>query len=70
MAKSTLNIGMSVPGANTGGSLYDLASAGQQVNDEEEEQRKKRLQSIKSGQQLPGGLASLASGYGAALSTK
>jgi hypothetical protein len=59
---------MSVPGAT--GSLYDSASAGQQVQDETEEQRRKRLQAMKNAQQLPGGVSSLAQGYGAAISMR
>jgi hypothetical protein len=66
---SSLNIGMSVPGAN-GGSLYDSASAGQQVENETEEERRKRLQAMKNAQQLPGGVSSLAAGYGQALSAR
>ena len=64
-----LNIGMSVPGSS-GSSLYDSLSPAQQVDDETEEQRKRRLQAMQQAKQLPSGVSSLASGYGAALSTR
>jgi hypothetical protein len=60
-----INFGaMSVPGGNPGDS-----SLGQQVAGESELERKKRLLAQKNQQQLPLGLSSLASGYGAALNT-
>ncbi len=56
-------IGMSVPGAS------DLMPAiGDQVANETEEQRKKRLQNIAASKQLPVGASSLAPDYGSALS--
>ena len=60
-------IGMAVPGASS------LMSAGasspaDQVAGETEEERRKRLQKLQAARQLPVGGASLAQGYGAALS--
>lgn len=56
-------IGMSVPGASA-----LMPSPADQVAGETEDQRKKRLQKLQAAQQLPVGAASLAAGYGAALS--
>lgn len=59
-------IGMSVPGASN---LYGPPSLSDQVNDETEEQRKKRLQNMAAARQLPSGASPLAGGYSSALST-
>lgn len=58
-------IGMSVPGAS---SLYGggAPSLSDQVGAETEEQRRKRLQQLQAGRQLPG-MSSLGAGYGSAL---
>jgi hypothetical protein len=65
---SSLNIGMSVPGATS--SLMDAPSPADQVAGETEDERRKRLQQMQNARQLPGGLSSLAQGYGAALQTR
>lgn len=65
---SALMTGMSVPGS--GPSLLDAPSIAEQVEGETAEQRRKRLQNLKNAQQLPGGMSSLAAGYGAALATR
>jgi hypothetical protein len=62
---SSLNIGMSVPGATS--SLMDQPSIASQVAGETEEERKRRIQAMQNARQLPNGLSSLASGYGSAL---
>lgn len=58
-------IGMSVPGASSlmnGGSLAD------QVNNETDEERKKRLAALQASRMLPtGGASALGLGYGSAL---
>jgi hypothetical protein len=57
-------IAMSVPGA----SLMNGMSLTDQVAGETAEMRRKRLQNMKSAQQLPSGFSSLADGYGSAMS--
>ena len=59
-------IGMSVPGAST---LFTGGSIAEQVQNETEEERKKRLQGIRDSKTLPVGVgaSALGLGYGNAL---
>lgn len=58
-------IGMSVPGASS--LLGAQPSLSDQVDGESEEQRKKRLQAMRSAQTQPGANELMGSSYGAAL---
>lgn len=62
---------MAVPGATRPGAsslMEGGPSLGDQVANETEEQRKKRLAAIQASRQLPVGMSSLSDGYGSALS--
>jgi len=58
-------IGMSVPGASD---LMGQSSMADQVADETEEQRRKRMAAMAMSKQLPVGISSLGEGYGSAMS--
>jgi hypothetical protein len=62
---SALMQGMSAPSG--GSSLLDAPSIASQVAGETEEERKRRIQAMQNAKQLPGGMNSLAAGYGSAL---
>jgi hypothetical protein len=55
------NVGMAVPGAS------NLMAPSDQVANETEEQRKKRLAALQASQRMTPGLSSLGLGYGSAL---
>ena len=58
-------VGMSIPGAS---SIMGGPSLSDQVNNETDEERRKRLQALAGAKQLPVGMSSLADGYGSAMS--